>query len=149
MLLFSSIWCNGATRAARTVALQDDIPPYVMFTSRHSASAASNPGLIEQLNIIGMLRSNIQESDMDALEMWYRTFYRTSDSKCFLKGRSGATKDVREAKQGSASTTGLQEKDWVGNVMATYYECRSKQKRQRPLAFVASGTPMHPASEVH
>ena len=101
-----------------------DIPPYVMFTTRSGGKQKQhqdNPGRIEQLNVIGMMRSGIKDSDIDALEQWYQKHYTVSNMDCFLSCLN---------------------KDWFQKDMQEYHQTRAKQNRRRPMTKVADGTPM-------
>jgi len=105
-----------------------DVPPYTMFTSRLVTNDDSNnPGLIEQLNVIGMMRSGIKDDDIDQLENWYRDYYRTTNVKCFLSCNNS---------------------EWFQNDMKRFLENKLKQNRSRPLSKVAELTPMHEANSV-
>ena len=112
-----------------------DIPPYVMFTSRSGSGSSgggskgdntfqgdANPGRIEQLNVIGMMRAGIKDEWIDNLEIWYRENYCPAKIDCFLK--CDATND------------------WFTQDMMEYHRERAKQNRRRPLTQVASGTPL-------
>ena len=110
-----------------------DIPPYAMFTSRSGMhnevgdEGDVNPGKIEQLNIIGMMRGGIVDDKIDDLETWYRNSYRTMDSECFLECSLA--------------------KDWFAKSMREFHASRAKQNRRRPLTKVASGTIMSSGSK--